>query len=183
MIHDADARTLTLDFKDCYCDDGTQNGRKDCPTCKGTGCGPRGGKGKCRPCHGSGWLVDTANPVPCQRCKGDWQHSIPENWTDNAPDAVVQALPHKVVRIQRRQTALESLIGIGLWSCTDYGTAWAENDDEALIAKVRADERHVQACKVTRKTDDPQVLALCDGILIDVHPNGYNVVGFFSKEA
>jgi hypothetical protein len=80
---------------------------------------------------------------------------------------------------------VEAYIGLGLWSCTDYGTAWeqtapagVDGDGEKLIAKVIADETYVQACKVCNKTDDPKVLSLCDAIVIQVHPMGYNVVPY-----
>lgn len=183
MRYDADTHTLHLGRKDCWCEDGTQNFVGPCPKCDGTGKGPRGGARGCKTCYGSGTKVDPTRTMTCTRCHGEPIGFEVENWCDTAPSEMVQALPHKVTRSDRRQSFLESYIGVGLWSVTDYGRAWEANDAESLIAHVRAEETHVQATKVARKTDDERVLQVCDGIRIDVHPNGYTVVGYFADGA
>jgi hypothetical protein len=171
---------LVLDKKDCYCGDGKQNGRKDCAACKGTGNGPRGGKRGCKPCYGTGWQVDRDNPVTCERCKGDWEKSIPECRTDFIPPDIMAEIfatvPVSVQYRDRQHTTLEALIGVGLYSVTDYGTAYAAKDPHGLRAKVIADTNSTQACKVAVATSEPDVLKVADTILVDVHPNGYTVV-------
>jgi hypothetical protein len=182
MQYDPTTHTLVLGKKDCYCGDGTQNGRKDCPTCKGTGNGPRGGARKCRPCMGSGWLTDPDNPVTHDRCGGAWEAFEDESLYDFVDGDIVRLLPVVVRRLNRGQSFLEAYIGVGLYSATDYGRAWDSDDDEALIAKVREDYFTVQGTKIARKTADPHIAEMCNHILIDVHPNGYNVVGVFTTE-
>lgn len=188
MRYDAQTRTLHLGRTDCRCEDGTQNYVGPCPRCDGTGNGPRGGARGCKGCYGSGRKVDPTRTMPCTRCGGDFKDHDEENWTDRVPSEIVQALPHFIVKSRHRQTFVEAYIGVGLWSCTDYGRRWealeapdATGDD--LIAEVIAEETFVQACKVARKTDDPRVLSLCDAIVIQVHPNGYNVVPFYGDLA
>jgi hypothetical protein len=181
---DPTTRLVHLERKDCHCGDGTQNGRGPCPKCKGTG---RRGNGNCRNCYGSGTIVSTDAPRDtCYACKGNWQSVEEENWCDRIPSDIVQSLPHYVIRSNHRQTFVEAYIGVGLWSCTDYGRAWdstapgaSDDEGDALIASVIDDETYVQATKVCRKTDDPKVLTLCDAIVIQVHPSGYNVVPYY----
>ena len=181
MLYDNTTRTLTLDKRDCYCGDGTQNWVGPCPVCDGTGRGPRGGARGCKTCWGGGRKVDQSRTMTCTRCNGDWQRMEDENWTHDAPDEAVLSLPIRVVRSERRMSWVESYIGLGLWSCTDYGRAW-EGTDADVIEKVTADLRHVQACKITRKTDDEKVLVLCDELVIALSPQGYSVIGSFHNE-
>jgi hypothetical protein len=117
--------------------------------------------------------------VPCTRCNGDYINHSPENWCDYAPAGLVQSLPWAVVRQDRSQSFAEAYLGTGLFSCTDYGTAWDANDDAALIAAIKADERHTQAIKICRKTDDPLVYLVATGIVVILTPNGYSPVAYF----
>jgi hypothetical protein len=179
MRYDAQTHTLHLERKDCSCGDGTQSRRIDCPGCKGTGKGPRGGRNGCRKCYGSGNAWDHDNRVPCTRCNGDYINHDPENWCDKAPAGLVQSLPWAVVRQDRSQSFAEAYLGTGLFSCTDYGTAWDANDDAALIATLKSEERHTQAIKICRKTDDPLVYLVATGIVVILTPNGYSPVAYF----
>jgi len=74
-----------------------------------------------------------------------------ENLTSYLPKGFLDTMPVEVVYVDRPGTQAESLLGVGLYSCTDYGTAFERRDPEALEAKVRDDFRSVQACKVTRQ--------------------------------
>lgn len=183
MRYDAATHTLHLERKDCHCGDGTQSRRIACPACNGTGNGPRGGKGKCRKCYGSGNAYDHDNRVPCRRCGGEYRDHDPENICDNAPEGLVQSLPWAVVRQDRAQSFAEAYIGTGLFSCTDYGRAWDAADDAALIAKIKGDERRTQATKIARKTDDPLVYQVATGIVVLLTPNGYSPVAYFDDMA
>lgn len=183
MRYDAKTRTLHLERKNCTnCDFyepvGHNCGYMDCPKCKGTGNGPRGGKGKCQQCYGRRIVPDHDNPVLCRKCGGDYIDADEENRCDNAPDGILYELPWAVVRQNRAQSFAEAYLGTGLYSATDYGTAWNADDDIALIQKVLEEERRVQAVKITEKTDDPKVLRLADGMVIIVTPNGYSPMAY-----
>lgn len=179
MRYDATTHTLHLERKDCHCGDGTQSRRIDCPTCKGTGNGPRGGSKGCRKCYGSGNAYDHDNRVPCQKCGGDYRNADPETICDYAPPGLVQSLPWAVVRQDRAQSFAEAYIGTGLFSCTDYGRAWESPNDLDLIDSIKADERHTQATKIARKTDDPSVYLVATGIVVILTPYGYSPVAYF----
>ncbi len=182
MRYNADSHTLTLGRKDCYCGDGTMTGHYSCSKCGGTGDGPRGGARGCRSCSGYGKVYDNAIRVTCNRCHGEWRDYKDETWCDQVDDDVVRGLPFRVTRSERPQTFAEAYIGVGLYSVTDYGDAWKRMTDSELTTKVREDIHYVQATKVARKTSDPRTLQVCDEIVIDVHPYGYNVVGVFTSE-
>lgn len=183
MRYDAKTRTLHLGRKNCTnCDFyepvGYNCGYMDCPKCKGTGNGPRGGKGKCQGCYGRGTVPDHDNPVPCRKCGGNYVDADEENRCDTAPDGILYEMPWAVVRQNRAQSFAEAYLGTGLYSCTDYGTAWNSDDDNALIEKVLSEERRTQAVKITTATDDPKVLRLADGIVIILTPNGYSPMAY-----
>ena len=141
MRYDAATHTLHLGKKNCWCGDGTQSRKMPCPTCNGTGKGPRGGRNGCRKCYGSGNAYDHDNRVPCSKCGGDYIDHDDENWCDNAPAGLVQSLPWAVMRQNRAQSFAEAYLGTGLFSCTDYGTAWSQNDNDGLISHIKSDER------------------------------------------
>ena len=93
---------------------------------------------------------------------------------DAMPDEMFKALSFKVYRSGRVQTTVESLLGVGVYSCTDYGRHKHQTDEE-LIAKVR-EHSYVQACKVVDKN-----LKVCDHVGIFTNDNGYSVIPVYGK--
>lgn len=167
---------LVMERKTCtHCNEGTVPTKVNCPECKGTGNGKRGGKRGCRPCYGMGWKWDQENRQVCTQCKGEYRNAEAETIFDTAPDAIWQQFPFRVVRVQRDMTTNEMLVGHGsVFTCADYGRAIKKTDDE-IIADVRNHKNH-QACKFA--TEDGNI---AQEIVIVVTPQGYAVYGNMVK--
>ena len=145
-----------------------------CPTCKGTGRGPKGGVNGCRKCHGFRTTYSDTENVTCSGCNGT--AIVPENSCDTMPDEMYLALPFKVYRHNRLLTYGESLLGWGcVYSCEDYGRSFKATD-ESVITDVRS-HGHVQLCKVVNKE-----LELCDHVGIFIAANGYSVRPVYRKD-
>ncbi len=163
--------------KNCeHCDEGKQPTRIRCPECKGTGNGKRGGRGGCHKCRGLRDIWSNDHPMTCTTCNGNYINFTVENQCDYMPSEVWQSLNFKVYRHKRLLTGNEAILGLGcVFSCTDYGAAWENPDDEKLIKEVKASTSH-QATKVTK--DDGTV---CDHVGIFVCPGGYSVRPVFES--
>ena len=154
----------------CFCADGTQAGRVKCTTCNGTGRGKRGGAGGCKDCHGFRTRFDQSVRETCTMCDGT---GLRKHATicDNADDNVIDTIPFVVVHRDRALSLTEQYLGMGLFSCTDYG-AHKSLTDEQLIDKVRSQCTHVQATKIA--DDDGTIVA---AIAIITADHGYTVIG------
>jgi hypothetical protein len=97
-----------------------------------------------------------------------------EQWTDSVPGEIVSLLPIEVVRSGREHTFFEHNIGVGLFSCTDYGKSW-DLSDEKLASSVQEEilRRPPQLCKIVRAKND---LTLRDKIVVLTSRNGYSVL-------
>jgi len=186
-------RTVFLESTDCrrcrhYSD--LENGRgwirepiqDDCPNCLGTGRTKKGkGKGQCkwysRESHAHcyrGKVTVGYREVLCPECGGDFEGKSLENWTDTVPVEIVSLLPVEVVRSSREHSFIEHNIGVGLFSCTDYGRS-SELSDEKLASSVQEEilRRPPQLCKIVRAKND---LTLRDKIVVLTSRNGYSVL-------
>jgi predicted RNA-binding Zn-ribbon protein involved in translation (DUF1610 family) len=110
----------------------------------------------------------TGEIVPCGYCKGTMQ--VLETSTDYASKEIWNSLEFKVFRSERAQTMRESLFGLGVYSCTDYGDHKKLTDSE-LIEKVRNSGPH-QVCKFINE------LGKILSIGIFCNSNGYSVVAY-----
>lgn len=193
MRFDAESRTLTLELRDCRTceygagERGQYTGKKVCETCHGTGNGPRGGRRQCRGgCFGGGSVADFDNPITCPNCNGDWASHDSETFCDTAPAEAVAALPIRLVRQDRDSYWVEKYLGLGLFSVTDYGRRW-EQDDEVVLAEVteKVREDRTQATKILRPYErGQQVATLHDELVIVLNRYGYSVVAHSeAKEA
>lgn len=176
--------TMTLTRQACECRScrgtGTQLKALACPQCDGTGKGPRGGRGGCRKCHGHGTHYSPNHTETCSACEGKPEDASYETWCDKAPVEAARSMPMVVVRLNRLNTFNEAYFGHGtLWSCTDYGAANSQTDDE-LVARVRESlTMPVQAIKIVRGYErDAEVLPLHDILVISVTRDGYAVRAF-----
>jgi len=205
MKFDPTTRTLTLERKDCRTcthgagEQGQYTGTKVCPTCKGTGNGPRGGKGKCRDCYG-GKQHDFDNPIVCPTCHGDFKDAALETFTDYCPTEAVDAMPMIFVVLDRDNTWNEEYLGLGtVYSVTDYGDRWRraskeiqavatrrspglrdlEDIAQELMAEAResvGDGGHLQACKITKSYErGDQAVVLHDTLVYTLTHTGYQV--------
>ena len=145
-----------------------------CDKCKGTGNGPRGGKGQCRKCYGSGHTYTNETRVTCPTCKGINSHACEQaTQFDYMPKPVWESFEFRVLRSSRPQTWNEAYLGLGsVFSATDYGRHKNQTNEE-IIDHVRKTGAH-QACKVTR--DDGTV---ANYIAILTSDNGYVVLAVF----
>ena len=171
-----DGNKVTLETKECISCQGTGRAAKQipCPACKGTGRGIKGGKNGCRKCSGFKTAYSSTETVTCGGCEGTGKR--PENDCDSMPDEWFASMPFRVYRHNREQTYNEYLLGIGcVYSCTDYGRAYAATDDK-VIAEVSS-HTFVQLCKVARN------LTLCDHIGIFVNRDGYSVRAVYLPDA
>ena len=161
---------LVMGRKNCWhCHEGTVGTNVTCTGCQGTG-RSKSGKQKCRTCRGTKTVYNNDIRKPCDTCKGNPVNFNEETVYDHMPDAVWQSLTFKVYRHNRPITGNEALLGLGcVYSSQDYGAAWDANNDEALIASVKASGGH-QACKVAKKDG-----TLCDHVGIFVSRGGYSV--------
>lgn len=172
---------LILERRDCsYCNHmpGLSLAPSACPTCKGSGNGKRGGRGKCPQCSGSGRVYDSGATMPCRACAGNYKDFQAETYCDTIPLSIYQTLPVKVYRTEIPMTVGESLIGLGcLYSCSDYGRAWKNPErDNELVEEVR-NQKFTQATKVCKEDG-----TLCDHIGVFVRPGGFTVKPIFKGE-
>lgn len=96
---------------------------------------------------------------------------------DSAPDSMFQALEFRVYPSNRHQTFAENLLGVGVYSCSDYGRYRNQTVDE-LIADVRK-HTYVQACKFVHRDD----MTVCDHIGIFCNDSGYTVQAVWGDPA
>lgn len=144
---------------------------RTCTVCDGTGVTVWPDTTPCYDCSHSGTVVLDAHPgevLPdaVGRC-------------DSIPDAVSATLAAEwnvvVVREDRRQSWGEAFLGLGsVWSCTDYGTAWAATDDTVLAEKVRGElaTGRVQWIKIIT-----EARVIVPTIVVRLTRGGYSVVG------
>jgi hypothetical protein len=169
---------LVLSKRKCnMCQDGTRQEFLRCPNYgkaqKGKPCLHCGSKTK----DGHKY-IETGKTLPCGYCNGTM--IVEEGICDFAPEFFFDHLPIKVYRQDREGSWNETYLGHGcVFSCVDYGTAFKENDDTRIIAKVR---EHVnkgeQAIKFIRGSDD---YTIADHIGIFVHRHGYSVRSVFGN--
>ncbi len=162
--------TLEFEPRACLACHGqtTVPGRQACPSCGGSGNGPRGGKGKCKACYGFGQEPDFAHPVPCVPCEGAGR--VMETEGDTLPREIWETLPLRVYRVEREQTWNEAYLGMGcIYSVTDYGSAWSADDDNRLLAMVRETAHLPQVCQVYAEGRP------CQHVAIVVTRDGYAV--------
>lgn len=167
---------LVLETQECWSCDGSgeqdERVRIACPTCKGTGKGVRGGRNGCKNCHGLRYeWASTGGTEDCYQCDGTGQkqediydHVTPEFW---------QGLDFEVRRSNRGQSFYEQYIGLGCWSCMDYGEHKSMTDEQ-LIEKVRNSTHAPQACKLVNGKDD---LRISGRVAIVTASTGYSVMG------
>lgn len=164
---------LVMGKKDCQCGDGTQPRRIVCRECNGTGNGKRGGRGGCRKCNGLKIEWDSKNPMTCTRCNGNFKDAEDETTTDYMPNEIWDAMKFEVYRTNLPLTLNEALLGLGcIYSCEDYGAAFKNPDDAALIADVKNHKSH-QACKFLKDGK------FADHVGIIVKTGGYSVRAIF----
>jgi hypothetical protein len=178
-----DNNQLILGRRNCTnCSQGSVPTRVDCDKCNGTGNGIRGGKRGCRQCTGVGYKFDHDNRETCDTCNGDYENFKPETPYDfmklNKDDIAI-----KVVRdyVDRQMTFAEQYIGMGLFSCTDYGRHKTQDDDELIESAFHFENgpHSTQGIKLIRNKDD---LRICDYISIVVGDQGYSVIPVFEEE-
>lgn len=176
MKIDPATRTLVLEKNTTACRScrggGTTVVHLPCPT---NGRGPRGGKGGCRTCHGTGRHYDAAVRETCVRCNGiDPMHHDDDDLYDGvhlevlAPLVewrVVDATDTRFTGVGLCLPSRGSIMTVG-----DYGDHKRLTDDE-LVAKVSGDRGWTQWSQVTRKND----MRLCDAVVIVRRHNGYSV--------
>jgi hypothetical protein len=105
----------------------------------------------------------------CTICNG--KGSMMENLYDSDRGGVWKTLPVKLIRSNREQTWAEAYLGVGLWSCTDYG-AHQKMTDEELIQKLHEERSgYHQFCKYVDKELNvaPEIVVLCNDM-------GYSVI-------
>lgn len=155
--------------------------RKACPTCKGKGRGPRGGKGGCQECMGNRKVPDWDTPVDCKCCDGTGE--VPETMTsyinEECKKEVIDSLPIKLFFAERGMSFNESYLGIGtIFSCSDYGRTWDKLESRSqesirnFLEQIRKEilESGLQACKIA---DDDGILI--NHIVVIVNQGGYSV--------
>lgn len=193
MRYNPNTRTLTLERKDCVVcwtqdPQGTMPAKVPCPTCHGTGKGPRGGARGCRDCSGFGHRWDHDQRVTCPNCLGLYERFDSEIRTDRAPAEALADVDLQIVYVDRAQTWDEAYLGLGaLVSVTDYGRSYDASDPEALATEVR--ERflteHHQAIKIAafpREAEAGYSAPVADTIVVVVTRGGYVLVPFLEGE-
>jgi hypothetical protein len=175
---------LILERKNCRsCRNGEVATKVDCPKCNGTGKGPRGGKNGCRTCHGSRVHWDWINTQTCPKCEGNYEGFESETPYDHIY-IEKNDLPVKVIRdyVKRQMSFAEMYIGMGLFSCTDYGRHKNQNDEELIESAFHFDEKGTfwtQGIKLIRDNKD---LRICDHLAIVVGDQGYSVLPVFEED-
>lgn len=166
-------RSVTLETRECYCQNGKIAGKKPCGKCHGTGRTKGGlGKGSCTQCHGYKTQPDFVNLVTCIRCKGTCL--VPETETDYIPKDWLGRLPIKVFRSNRQMTLAEQHLGAGLYSCVDYG-AHQKLTDEQIITTVTEHSSSTQLCKVYTREK-----GFATGLAVICGDQGYSVIPTWS---
>jgi len=114
--------------------------------------------------------VDTGTDNPCPSCGGTGRRNESLCGTYTTAE-LWRSLPFRVYRQDRAISWNESFLGYGcVYSCADYGRAWAAEDSATLAAVREGDGRH-QLIKVVRESD----MRLCDHIGIFLNRGGYSV--------
>jgi hypothetical protein len=161
--------------KDCQCEDGTSSTRINCLECNGTGKGKRGAEKGCKKCYGTKFDWDHKNRTTCDICKGEYKNFEDEIQTDYIPEEMWEGMNFKVYRHNRQISLNESVFGLNcVYSCSDYGRTFKENNDEKLIQEVKS-HNAVQASSIVDKND-----FVCDHIGIFVSNGGYSVRPVFN---
>jgi hypothetical protein len=177
-------KQLILERKDCTnCNHGTIPTQIDCDKCNGTGNGPRGGKNGCKKCHGFGRDWDHVNRLTCPVCNGDYIHFKLETPYDHI-HLSKEDIPVKVVRdyVSRTMSFAEQYLGMGLFSCVDYGRSQNQTDEEIIESAFHFEERGTywtQGIKLVRNKDD---LRVCDAVAVILGDQGYSVMPIFEEE-
>ena len=158
---------------------GVENRQAPCPTCKGTGRGPRGGKNACRKCvmQGCGYIY--IHDVPCTNCVAKGVPTASASQSDRYDYVSLEiwrSLTFKVYRSNRPQTGNEAILGHGcISSVTDYGRHKKLSDTE-LIEVVKNDKGVVQAATIC---DENNVLV--DHVGIFCHNQGYSLRAVYAS--
>lgn len=160
---------LVLGKQNCNCRDGTRCGERRCPICEGTGKGKRGKVSGCKNCYGSGKTIDTKNRIVCSVCNGSYVNFRNETMYDDIPMVIWNELKFIVYRKKREMSGNEMFLGIGcVYSCNDYGQAWAK-PDEWVIESVKS-HRAGPAQDIVNEDG-----TFCDHVGIFITPEGYSV--------
>lgn len=140
---------------------------------------------ECSFCCGSGQTIRVAVLDTCRSCNGQgqqltWDPSRPilppsVDYCDSAPrqflEAWITSVTIIVDRSERPMTWAESFLGsFGLYSVTDYGTAWDSDDGHVIQSFYESiTEGYTQYTKLL----DPITRRFADAIVIEVMRNGY----------
>lgn len=174
---------LILGYLNCSsCSAGTVPSKIDCPKCNGTGNGPRGGKKGCRSCHGFGSAFDHDNRLTCEVCNGnyiDFRDETPFNFIRlKKNDIEIKVIRDRESRIM---SWAEQFIGVGLFSCTDYGRHKNMTDDELIESAFKFEEQGyhtTQGIKLVRAKNN---LSICNYLAIVTGDQGYSVIPVFEE--
>lgn len=174
---------IILERKNCTrCNAGTIPSEITCPKCNGTGNGPRGGKRGCKKCSGFKTVFDHDNRLTCPDCNGDYINAVEETPYDHIYISK-NDLDVKVIRDRetREMSWAEQFIGVGLFSCTDYGRHKDMSDDELIESAFHFDEKGTfwtQGIKLVRNKHD---LSICNYLAIVTGNQGYSVIPIFEE--
>lgn len=175
---------LILERKNCRnCRMGTVPTKIDCTKCGGSGNGPRGGKNGCRKCHGYGYEWDQDNRLTCEVCNGNYENFLSETPYDHIHFSK-DDIRIKVIRdyASRAMSFGEQFIGVGLFSCTDYGRHKSQSDEELIESAFHFDERETNWTQGIKLIRDKNDLRVCDALAIVVADQGYSVIPVFEEE-
>lgn len=159
--------------KDCTCGDGTCSSKENCPECKGTGRGKRGGKGGCKKCYGYKYVYNHDVRSVCDCCNGNFKNFFEENNCDDLPNNWIDNVPLVIKRSNAGLSFNESYLDYGLvYSLFDHGKSF-NSSDEDIIREVqdRLREEKTQAIKVINKANE---MPKC--LYVSVKLAGYSVI-------
>ena len=173
-----DGKNVILETKPCSCTwrgtPGLVAKTVPCPTCNGTGNGPKGGRNGCRKCHGFRTTYSETENVTCSGCNGT--AIVPETTCDGMPAGAFEALQFKVYRQNRGESYNEHLLAHGcVYSMSGSGRSM-QTPDADLIAEVKAHGARCQVCKVSEKQ------VMCDHVGIFVNLDGYSVRAVYNPD-